>query len=295
MPEIYDALVIGGGIAGLQTALDLAEQDFEVAVIERDPTVGGKMIRLSKVFPTLDCASCITTPKMASSAHHDRITLFTYCQPDSIEKQNGLFTARVTQKPRYLDEDKCIGCRQCEYACPVYVPDEEQGGFTARKAIHIPFSNAIPQVAVLDPDNCMLCGKCARVCPTGAVDYLQQPREMTLTGRTVVLSSGFELLEEFPLRAYGEEAGQDNVITSLQMERLLAPHGPYMRVLRPSDGKEPDSIAFVQCAGSRDLTLGVPYCSRVCCMYAIKQAMLLIGSPAPGRHHHLLYGHPGVR
>ena len=274
----FDALIIGGGIAGLQAALDLADQDFTVAVIDRDPSIGGKMIRLSKVFPTLDCASCITTPKMAASAHHANITLFTYCELEKVTRETGIFSARITQKPRYVDPDKCIGCRQCEYACPVYVPDEEQGGFTARKAAYIPFSNAIPQTALIDVESCMLCGKCEKVCPTGAIDYFQQPEELNLEARAVILATGYELLEDYPRRAYGPAADQPNLITSLQMERLLAPHGPYMRVLRPSDGKEPDSIAFIQCAGSRDLTLGVPYCSRVCCMYAIKQAMLLSGA-----------------
>ena len=274
----FDALVLGGGIAGLQTALDLADQDYKVAVVDRDPSIGGKMIRLSKVFPTLDCASCITTPKMAASAHHPNITLFTYCEAESIDRRGDLFQARITQKPRYVDADKCIGCRQCEYTCPVYVPDHEQGGFTARKAAYIPFSNAIPQIALIDVESCMLCGKCEKICPTQAIDYFQQPETFNLEARTVILSTGYELLEEFPERAYGPASNQPNVISSLQMERLLAPHGPYMRVLRPSDGKEPDSIAFIQCAGSRDLTLGVPYCSRVCCMYAIKQAMLLSGA-----------------
>ena len=274
----YDVMVLGGGISGLQAALDLAEQGFNAAVVEKDASVGGRMIRLSKVFPTLDCASCITTPKMAAAAHHENITLFTYCEATSIDRDGEAFQARITRKPRYVDESKCIGCRQCEYDCPVMVPDEEQGGFTARKAIYIPFSNAIPQIAVLDPDNCMLCGKCEKNCPTGAVDYFQQPEEFTLKSEAVVLSTGYDMLTEYPARAYGKPGQAENVITALQMERLLAPHGPYMRVLRPSDGKEPESIAFIQCAGSRDRTLGVPYCSRVCCMYAIKQAMLLSGA-----------------
>jgi heterodisulfide reductase subunit A len=176
-----------------------------------------------------------------------------------------------------VDADKCIGCRQCEYGCPVYVPDEEQGGFTLRKAIRIPFSNAIPQLAVLDVENCSLCGKCARVCPTQAVDYFQQPEDFVIRAKTAVLTTGFKLTDARQKKEYGQ--GQiDNVITSMQMERLLAPHGPYQRVIRPSDGKEPESIAYVQCAGSRDKSLGVPYCSRVCCMYAIKQAMLLSGA-----------------
>jgi heterodisulfide reductase subunit A2 len=273
----YDALVIGGGIAGLQSALDLADQGFKVAVVEKDASIGGKMIRLSKVFPTLDCASCITTPKMAAAAHHENITLYTYCDLKSLDRRNGLLTATVIQKPRYVDTVKCIGCRQCEYGCPVYVPDEEQGGFSARKAIYIPFSNAVPQLALLDVSHCSLCGKCAKVCPTQAVNYFQQPEEFVIQGKTAILASGYKLTPLDQKEEYGQ-GRIPNVITSLQMERLLAPHGPYQRVIRPSDGKEPSSIAFVQCAGSRDKSLGVSYCSRVCCMYAIKQAMLLSGA-----------------
>jgi heterodisulfide reductase subunit A len=273
----FDALVVGGGIAGLQAALDLADQGFQVAVVERDASIGGKMIRLSKVFPTLDCASCITTPKMAAAAHHDNIALFTDCDLKALTREGGRLVAAVTQRPRYVDTVKCIGCRQCEYGCPVYVPDTEQGGFTLRKAIYIPFSNAIPQIATLDVENCSLCGKCAKVCPTQAVNYFQEPEELSIRAKTAVLATGFNLTPLEQKKQYGRGKLQ-NVITSLQMERLLAPHGPYQRVLRPSDGKEPESIAYIQCAGSRDQSLGVSYCSRVCCMYAIKQAMLLSGA-----------------
>ena len=273
----FDALVVGGGIAGLQSALDLADQGFTVAVVEKDASIGGKMIRLSKVFPTLDCASCITTPKMAAAAHHDNISLFTYCDLNKLDRDEDGLTAAVTQRPRYVDPAKCIGCRQCEYACPVYVADAEQGGFSASKAISIPFSNAIPQIAVLDVENCLLCGKCAKTCPTDAVDYFQQPEDFVIRSRSAVLATGFELTPLASKQQYGN-GNIPNVITALQMERLLAPHGPYNRVLRPSDGMEPDSIAYVQCAGSRDKSMGISYCSRVCCMYAIKQAMLLSGS-----------------
>ncbi|MCG8510864.1 MAG: CoB--CoM heterodisulfide reductase iron-sulfur subunit A family protein [Rhodospirillales bacterium] len=278
----YDTLVLGAGIAGLQAALDLADQGFKGAIVERDPSIGGKMIRLSKVFPTLDCASCITTPKMAAAAHHENITLYTYCELDSLQRNGVGLIANVTQKPRYVDIDKCTGCRECEYACPTFVPDHEQGGFTARKAVYVPFSNAVPQKAVMDPENCWICGKeggqCVKVCPTGAIDYFQKPEQFTIHARAAVLATGYELIPDYSEKAFGKASQASNLITSLQMERLLAPHGPYMRVLRPSDGKEPDSVAFIQCAGSRDLTLGVPYCSRVCCMYSIKQAMLLSGA-----------------
>jgi len=274
----FDAIVIGGGIAGLQSALDLGDQGYKVAVVDKDATIGGKMIRLSKVFPTLDCASCITTPKMSSAAHHENITLFTYCTLNALDRQTPeKVVAQLTQEARYVDPEKCIGCRKCEYGCPVYVEDDEQGGFNMRKAIYIPFSNAIPQLPLLDIENCSLCGKCAKVCPTDAIRYDMEAEDFTITAKTAVLATGFELspMEQKP--QYGLDRLQ-NVVSSMQMERLLAPHGPYNRVLRPSDGKEPDSIAYVQCAGSRDESLGIPYCSRVCCMYAIKQAMLLSGA-----------------
>jgi len=273
----YDALVLGGGIAGLESALNLADQEFSVAIVEKDASIGGKMIRLSKVFPTLDCSSCITTPKMAAAAHHPNITLFTYCELGSLERRGDDLVAAIRQKPRYVDVDRCIGCRQCEYHCPVLAPDAEQGGFAGRKAIYIPFSNAIPPKALIDPEDCILCGRCAKICPTQAVNYFQEPEDFTLTAATAVIATGFAVTPLDDKTQYGR-GKIPNVITALQMERLLAPHGPYNRALRPYDGMEPDNIAFIQCAGSRDQSLGVPYCSRVCCMYAIKQAMLLSGS-----------------
>jgi len=273
----FDTLIVGGGIAGLQAALDLAGQDFQVAIVEKDTSIGGKMIRLSKVFPTLDCSSCITTPKMAEAAHHDNITIFTYCDLKSLEREGSLLTASITQRPRYVDPDKCIGFRQCEYHCPVYVADKEEGGFSARKAAYIPFSNAIPPLALIDVENCMLCGKCEKVCPTQAVDYFQEPEDFIINAQTAIIATGFELTPVENKQQYGN-GKIPNGITSLQMERLLAPHGPYNRGLRPSDGMEPDSISFIQCAGSRDKSMGISYCSRVCCMYAIKEAMLLSGS-----------------
>jgi len=274
----YDVLVVGGGIAGMQAALDLADQGYSVAIVEKDASIGGTMIRLSKVFPTLDCASCITTPKMAAVAHHEGIKVYTYCETQSLKKEaGGLIRATVLKKPRYVDETKCIGCRKCEYACPIFVPDPDQGNFAGRKAISIPFPNAIPQIAVLNPDYCMLCGRCYSACPTGAVVYDQEPQVFVIEATTAVVTTGFSLVPAEKVPRYGN-GKIPNVITSLQMERILAPHGPYNRVLRPSDGKEPDSVAFLQCIASRDLSFGIPYCSRVCCMYAIKQAMLLSGA-----------------
>jgi len=273
-----DALVVGGGIAGMQASLDLAGQGYRVALVERQPSIGGKMAALSKVFPTLDCCSCITTPKMSAVAHHENIEVLTYTEVDWVDFFGGHFMTHVTLKPRYVDAATCTGCRKCEYACPVDVPDAFQMGMTAHRAIRVPFPTAVPQKAVLDIDNCLLCGKCEAACPVeDCIDFGQVAVSSVIEADAIVLATGFETTPRDAKAEYGAGA-YPNVIDGLMMERLLAPTGPYLHVLRPSDGKEPESIAYVQCAGSRDQTLGVPYCSRVCCMYAIKQAMLLAGS-----------------
>lgn len=271
----YDVTILGGGIAGMQSALDLADQDYKVAIIEKDASIGGKMIRLDKVFPTLDCASCITTPKMASVAHHRNIDVYTMCELESLDKRDSIFRAKITQKPRYVDQEACIGCRQCEYTCPVMAPDDDQRGLTARKAVYIPFSNAIPQVALLDIDHCILCGKCQKICPTSAINYFEEEEQFELESKTFILATGYRFLDDFPERAYGRAAENPNVIDALQIERILAPTGPYMRMLRPSDGMEPKKVAFIKCVGSRDQQNGVSYCSRVCCMYSIKNGLLI--------------------
>jgi len=278
MNEMHvDALVVGGGIAGMQAALDLADQGFQVALVEKEPSIGGKMITLSKVFPTLDCCSCITTPKMSAVAHHPNIHLLTYCEVQTIRMGENGFAAAVLKKPRYVDENLCTGCRQCEYECPITITNPFDRDLGAYRAIRVPFSTAVPQKAVLDIDNCLLCGKCEKICPVHAVDFTQQPESFEIETTAIILATGFELTRSDAKKEYG--AGKlRNVIDALMMERFLAPTGPYGRVLRPGDGKEPESIAYVQCAGSRDRTLGVEYCSRVCCMYAIKQAMLINGA-----------------
>ncbi len=272
-----DVVVIGGGIAGLQSALDLADQGMSVLVVERNASIGGHMIELSKVFPTLDCASCITTPKMSAAAHHPNIQILTYTEVEAIESIEEHHVVRLLQKPTYVNFDKCIGCRLCEYACDTEYPDPFEQGLGSVRAIAVPFTNAIPQKAVLDAEHCGTCGTCARVCPTGAIEFDQQPRRLSIHTDAVILATGFQLNAVTIKPQYHASLSRD-IISPLTLERLLAPHGPYGRVLRPSDGKIPSSVAFVQCAGSRDESIGVPYCSRVCCMYAIKQAMLLSGA-----------------
>ena len=276
--QTTDVLVLGGGIAGLQAAVDLADRDLNVLVVERDTSIGGRMIALSKVFPTLDCASCITTPKMAEAAHHDNIEIITYAELELVEKDGqGGFICNIQRKPRYVDEKDCIGCRLCEYECPVLLPNDFEGDEGARKAIYIPHSNAYPQCAVLDLENCIYCGKCIKACPTDAVRFDQKPDNIKVHAGAVVLATGYSLTPLQSVSRYGTTK-IDNVIDPLLMERMLAPHGPYGKMVRPSDGRIPDSIAYVQCVGSRDATMGVPYCSRVCCMYAIKQAILVSGA-----------------
>ena len=272
----FDVVVIGGGIAGLQAAIDLGDQGYTVALVEKNPSIGGKMIMLSKVFPTLDCASCITTPRMATAAHHENITLFTYCEVQSYESTARGFTVEVLKKPRYVDVDACTGCRQCEYACPIDLPDEFDLGLGVRRAAYVPFSTAMPQKALIDIEHCIFCGRCERACPADAIDFAQQPETLYLEADAIVLATGYETTSRNAKKEYHADT-LPNVVDALQMERMLAPTGPYGHVFRPGDGREPDSIAYVQCAGSRDLSLGVEYCSRVCCMYAIKQAMLLAG------------------
>ncbi|HTU02658.1 MAG TPA: FAD-dependent oxidoreductase, partial [Candidatus Sulfotelmatobacter sp.] len=272
--ERYDGVVIGGGIAGMQAALDLAGQGFDILLVERQPSIGGIMVGLNKVFPTLDCSSCICTPRMAETAHHPRITPLTYTEVQRVEPLSPGFRLTLLKKPRYVVEEKCLGCSLCELACDVHVPHEFDYGLGARRAIYIPHANAIPQVAVLDPEYCVFDGKCAKVCPTDCIDFAQQPEELSVQAGAVIVASG---LKTTPMDAKKEYGGTlfPNVMNPLAMERIQSSNGPYGHILRPSDGKVPRSIAYVQCAGSRDASIGVPYCSRVCCMYALKQAIMI--------------------
>jgi heterodisulfide reductase subunit A len=274
----FDALVIGGGIAGGEAALNLADNGFRVLIIEKDLSIGGKMILLSKVFPTLDCSACITTPKVSEISRHPGITIFTGSEVKKITKKpDNSFEAHVIKNPRYVIADDCTGCQLCEQACPVLVHDQYQYNLVGRKAAFIPFSIASPRIAAIDIDNCTLCGACEKVCPTKCIDFTQETEEIQLDVKTIVIATGFNLFDPLKIPRYGYGTYK-NVLTSMQMERQLAPTRPFNTILRPGDGKVPDRIAYVLCTGSRDATVGNPICSQICCMYSIKQAQLLMGA-----------------
>lgn len=244
-------------------------------MIEKQKSIGGTMIQLSKVFPTLDCASCITTPKMSAAFNHDNVTTRTMSElVRVVENSDDTFNVVVLQKSRFVDISACTGCNECADACPVIVLDDgydENMGYT--KAVGVPFATALPQKAALDIDNCILCGKCANACPTQAIRFDMRDEEINIIVGAIVIATGFYETPTIRERYGGGRI--KNVITGKQMERLLAPTGPTQGIMRPHDSKIPWSIAYVQCAGSRDETIGVPYCSAICCMFAIKQAILL--------------------
>lgn len=276
--EEYDVLVIGGGISGVEASLNLANQGHKVLIVEKDLSVGGKMIHLSKVFPTLDCSACITTPKVSEAARHSNITTYTYSEVNDIDKKaEHDFRATITKFPRYVIEEDCTGCQVCEDKCPVIVQDQYQYDLVGRKAAYVPFSIANPRIAAIDIENCSLCGACERACPADCIDFTQEKQEIEIKVKSVIVATGFKLFDPTLIPRYGFGLFK-NVVTSMQMERQLVPTRPFNNVLRPKDGKMPDNIAYVLCAGSRDETVGNPICSQVCCMYSIKQAQLLLGA-----------------
>ena len=278
MNASFDALVIGGGIAGGEAALNLANNGFKVLIVEKDLSIGGKMILLSKVFPTLDCSACITTPKVSEISRHPGITIFTGSEVKSISRQSETsFEAEVIKTPRYVIGEDCTGCQLCEQACPVLVHDQFQYNLVGRKAAYIPFNIASPRVAAIDIENCTLCGACEKVCPTKCIDFTQEEEKYCIDVKTVIIATGFNLFDPLKIPRYGYGTYK-NIITSMQMERQLAPTRPFNTILRPGDGKVPDKIAYVLCTGSRDATVGNPICSQICCMYSIKQAQLLMGA-----------------
>ena len=276
------ALVIGGGIAGIQTALDIAEAGYKVDIVEKTPTIGGKMSKLDKTFPTLDCSACILTPKMVDAATHENIKLYTYSEIEKVQGFVGNFTVDIRQKARGVAKDRCSGCGICTEKCPSRkTKNEFEEGLVNRSAIYIPFAQAIPKVPVIDREACIKfqtgkCGICAKVCPAGAIEYEQEDEIIQNKYGAIVVATGFEPLS---LEKFGElqYVNHPDIITSLEFERLTNAAGPTSgKLVRLSDHQKPKTIVFVQCVGSRDNTeRGKTYCSKICCMYTAKHAMLV--------------------
>lgn len=282
-PVTKRALVIGGGIAGIQTALDIADAGFEVDIVEKKPTIGGKMAQLDKTFPTLDCAACILTPKMVEVAQNEKIRIFSYSEVTDVKGFVGNFTATIKKKARYVKEDVCTGCGICTEKCPMKkVPNEFNLGMNNRTAIYIPFAQAVPKVATIDASNCTMmksgkCGLCAKLCTAGAIDYTQKDEYIEENYGAIVVATGYNPISMDKFDEFSYNQSKD-VITSLEFERLTNAAGPTAgKLLRPSDGKHPQTIVFVQCVGSRCENCaekGKEYCSKICCMYTAKHAML---------------------
>ena len=268
-------LIIGGGIAGMNSALDLATEGYKVYLVEKTPTIGGHMAQLDKTFPTMDCSSCILTPKMSEVSREKNIELLTYSEVVEVTGFIGNFDVTILKKPHYVDQVKCTACGICVDSCPITVGNEFELGLATRKAIYVPFPQAVPGQFTIDMDNCIKCGICERidVCEPEAIKFDDEPEYLKVKVGTIIVATGWDLYDPTELKQYGY-GRYPNVITGFQMERLLSSFGPVIgKPVRPSDLKEPHSIAFLQCVGSRNFREGGnQYCSRVCCMYAVKQA-----------------------
>ncbi len=278
VPMNPNVLIVGGGITGIEAALQIADSGKKVYLVEREPTIGGYMARFDKTFPTLDCAACILTPKMVSVGQHPNIELMSYSDVTEFSGYVGNFTAKIRMRPRYVDEEKCTGCGNCEQKCPLSVPSEFDCGLGKRKAIYRPFPQAVPSIPVIDREHCLyftkgICRVCEKFCPKGAIDFEQKERFVEVQVGAAILATGFDLFDASRIKEYGY-GKLPNVITSLEFERLTHASGPTGGKITLKNGKPPESVAIVHCVGSRDQNYN-EYCSRVCCMYSLKVAHLV--------------------
>jgi len=280
VPVTKRALVIGGGIAGIQAALDIADARIPVTLVEKSPSIGGRMAQLDETFPTLDCSQCILTPKMVDVASHPYIELIPYSEVIELDGFVGNYKAKIRKKASYVNFSTCTGCGACTQKCPVKVPNEYNMGIDKRRAIYTPFPQAVPNKPVIDAEHCTMllkgkCGICAKVCEKGSIDYQMQDEIIEREIGAVVVATGYDLWDPKPYEEYGVGRYKD-IITSLEFERMVSANGPTGGVpQRPSDGKVPKNVVFIKCIGSRDEAKGIEYCSKICCMYTAKHAILL--------------------
>ncbi len=273
-----DVLVVGGGIAGIQAALDVAKSGHKVHLVEKSPSIGGHMAQFDKTFPTLDCAACISTPKMVAVSQEPNINLLTWSEVSEVSGFVGNYEVKIRRKPRYVKMDLCTGCGLCTEKCPRKVPSEFEEGMGKRGAIYRNSPQAVPNKPVIDPDNCLYltkgkCRACEKLCPSGAIDFQQKEETLDVQVGTIILATGFDTLDPTPLKQYGY-GRLDNVLTGLQFERLNNAVGPTGGKILKKDGAPPESVGIIHCVGSRDKNY-CEYCSRVCCMYALKYDHLL--------------------
>ncbi|HEX7510448.1 MAG TPA: 4Fe-4S binding protein, partial [Chitinivibrionales bacterium] len=273
------AMVIGGGVAGIQAALDLADMGVETYLVEQGPSIGGRMSQLDKTFPTNDCAMCILSPKLVQAGAHPYLHIITHGEVMSIQGAPPAMKVTVLTRPRYVDESKCTGCGMCTAKCPTQISDPYNKGLSRTKAIRIPFPQAVPAVAVIEPTACLFlqkgkCGICKKICETHAIDFDQKPSSLELEVGSIIMACG---TAEFNAKLKGEYGYGvfPNVLTSIEYERILSASGPTGgHITRPSDKKEPKKIAVLQCVGSRDIQAGSEHCSAICCMQAAKDAVI---------------------
>ncbi|NTW35699.1 MAG: CoB--CoM heterodisulfide reductase iron-sulfur subunit A family protein, partial [Syntrophobacteraceae bacterium] len=277
--KIGAVMVVGAGVGGIQAALDAAASGFKVYLVDKGPAIGGRMAQLDKTFPTNDCSMCILSPKFIECAENPNITIITNTHIEGVEGEAGNFQAHIVEEPRYVDEEKCTGCGTCAEYCPVYVPDVYNENLATKKCIHIHFPQAVPAASVVDASRCLfvqrkICQICVPTCRSKAIDFKMQPKKTTYEVGSLILAPGYDPFDPVAQSQYGY-IRFSNVITSLEFERMISASGPNGgELLRPSDGKVPKELVFIQCVASRDPDRYMPYCSRVCCMVTAKQAKI---------------------